>query len=96
MKIQPLKDKILVRPIKAEKQTESGIVIPDTIEGERPQEGEVLAVGPGRVTPEGKTIPLELKVGDRVLFTKYAPTEIKHDGEELFILSEGDVLAIIK
>ena len=96
MKIQPLKDKILVRPIKAEKQTESGIVIPDTIEGERPQEGEVLAVGSGKVTPEGKTIPPEVKVGDKVLFTKYSPTEVKHEGEELFILSESDILAIIK
>jgi len=96
MKIQPLKDKILVRPIKAEKQTDSGILIPETVETEKPQEGEVLAVGTGRITPEGKTIPPEIRVGDRILFTKYSPNEIKHEGEELYILSEGDILAIIK
>jgi len=96
MKIQPLKDKILVRPIKSEKQTDAGIIIPETVEGEKPQEGEVLAVGSGKTTTEGKTIPLDVKVGDRVLFAKYAPTEIKVEGEELYILSESDVLAIIK
>ncbi len=95
-KIQPLKDKILIRPKKEEKTTASGIVIPETVEGEKPQEGEVIAVGTGRTINDGKIIPLEVKVGDKVLFSKYALQEIKIDGEELNILSESDVLAIIK
>ena len=96
MNLVPLKDKIVVRPITEAVESKSGIFIPETISGERPHKGEVLAVGTGKITSEGKVIPMEIKVGDKVLFTKYSPTEIKHEGEELFILSESDVLAIIK
>ena len=96
MNLIPLKDKIVVRPMKEELKSESGIFIPETISGERPSKGEVIAVGSGKITNDGKTIPMEVKVGDTILFTKYSPTEVKHDGEELFILSESDVLAIIK
>ncbi len=96
MKIQPLRDKILVRPEKEEQETKSGIFIPDTANKERPQRGEILAVGPGRLDDDGKTIKMAVKVGDLILFSKYTPTEIKVDGEELLILSEGDVLGILK
>ena len=95
MNIQPLRDKILVKPIKKEKATDSGIVIPETVSKEKPEEGKVIAVGPGKITPEGNMIPTEVKVGDKVLFAKYSPHEIERDGEELFILSESDILAII-
>ena len=96
MKIQPLRDKILVRPEKEEQETKSGIFIPDTANKERPQKGEVLAVGAGKLDDNGKIIKMGVKVGDLILFSKYTPTEIKVDGEELFILAEGDVLGIIK
>jgi len=95
MNIQPIRDKILVRPIKEEKISSIGLVIPDTVKGDKPEKGEVIAAGPGKLNPEGKLIPNEIKVGDKILFTKYSPNEIKVDDEELFILSESDVLAII-
>ncbi|MBI2448342.1 co-chaperone GroES [Candidatus Microgenomates bacterium] len=96
MQIQPLRDKILVRPLDEEKETKSGIIIPDTAGTERPQKGEVLAVGPGKKDDNGRFHATEIKPGDYILFAKYSPTEIKIDGEELFILGEGDVLGIIK
>ena len=95
-KVEPLADRLLVRPISKEETTKSGIILPDTSTKERPQEGEVLATGPGKKNEDGKVIPMTIKIGDRVLFSKYSPTEIKIDEEELYILSEGDVLAIIK
>jgi chaperonin GroES len=91
-KIQPLADRVLVRPIEKEEKTKSGIYLPDTAK-EKPQEGEVLAVGPGRMTEDGKRIPLDLKVGDRVIYAKYGGTEIKVDNEDLMILRESDILA---
>uniref|UniRef100_A0A7C4M130 Co-chaperonin GroES n=1 Tax=candidate division CPR3 bacterium TaxID=2268181 RepID=A0A7C4M130_UNCC3 len=96
MKILPTQDKILVKPIKEDKPQVGGIIIPETVSGERPQKGEILAVGPGRKNPDGKIIPINLKVGDKIIFSKYSPTEIKENDEELFILSESDVLAIIE
>ena len=94
--IQPLGDRILVRALALEETTKAGIILPDTSSKERPQEGEVLAVGTGKKNDDGKVLPMTIKVGDRVLFSKYGPTEIKIDREELLILSESDVLAIIK
>ena len=91
-KLQPLADRVLVKPIQQEEKTKSGIYLPDTAK-EKPQEGEVLAVGPGKIADDGKRIPLDLKVGDRVLYAKYGGTEIKVDGEDLMILRESDVLA---
>jgi chaperonin GroES len=91
-KLQPLADRVLVKPIEKEEKTKSGIYLPDTAK-EKPQEGEVLAVGPGKVTDDGKRIPMELKVGDRVIYAKYGGTEIKIDDEELMILRESDILA---
>ncbi len=91
-KLQPLADRVLVKPTEKEEKTKSGIYIPDTAK-EKPQEGKVLAVGPGKMSDEGKLIPLDLKVGDVVIYSKYGGTEIKVDDEELIILRESDILA---
>ncbi|NMH99117.1 co-chaperone GroES [Pseudonocardia acidicola] len=92
--IQPLEDKIVVQANEAETTTASGIVIPDTAK-EKPQEGKVLAVGPGRYTEQGARIPLDVKVGDVVIYSKYGGTEVKYNGEEYLILSARDVLAVV-
>jgi chaperonin GroES len=89
--IRPLSDRVVVKPLPAEEVTKSGLVIPDTAK-ERPQQGEVIAVGPGRITDDGKKIPMEVKVGDKVLYGKYAGTEISIDGEEFLIMRESDRL----
>jgi chaperonin GroES len=94
--IKPLEDRIVVRPLDAEQTTASGLVIPDTAK-EKPQEGEVLAVGPGRFDDEGeKRIPLDVKVGDTVLYSKYGGTEVKYNNEDYLILSARDVLAVVE
>ena len=94
--IKPLEDRIVVKPLDAEQTTASGLVIPDTAK-EKPQEGEVLAVGPGRFDDEGeKRIPLDVKVGDTVLYSKYGGTEVKYRGEEYLILNARDVLAVLE
>ncbi len=92
VKLQPLADRLVVKPIEREEVTKGGIVLPDTAK-EKPQEGEVLAVGPGRLSEDGKRIAMDIKVGDIVLYAKYGGTEIKIDGEEMMILRESDVLA---
>ena len=92
--IKPLEDRIVVKPLDAEQTTASGLVIPDTAK-EKPQEGQVLAVGPGRFE-EGQRLPLDVKVGDTVLYSKYGGTEVKYAGEEFLILSARDVLAVIE
>jgi len=92
VKLQPLADRLVVKPIEREEVTKGGIVLPDTVK-EKPQEGEVLAVGPGRLSDDGKRIAMEVKVGDRVIYAKYGGTEIKIEDEELVILRESDILA---
>ena len=92
--IKPLEDRIVVRPIDAEQTTASGLVIPDTAK-EKPQEGEVLAVGPGRIDDHGNRVPIDVNVGDKVIFSKYGGTEVKYTDEDLLILSARDVLAIV-
>ena len=92
IKLQPMADRLVIRPIEREEVTKGGIVLPDTVK-ERPQEGEVLAVGPGRLTEDGKRIAMEVKVGDIVIYAKYGGTEIKIEDEELIILRESDILA---
>ena len=93
--IKPLEDRIVVQPIDAEQTTASGLVIPDTAK-EKPQEGEVVAVGPGRFNEDGDgRIPLDISVGDKVIYSKYGGTEIKYAGEEFLILSARDVLAVL-
>jgi len=94
MNIKPLGDRVVLKALAQEEKTKSGIVLPDTAK-EKPQQGEVLAVGTGKVLENGQKAPMEVKVGDKVIFSKYAGTEIKVDGEEVLILSERDILAII-
>jgi chaperonin GroES len=93
--IKPLEDRIVVEVLEAEQTTASGIVIPDTAK-EKPQEGRVLAVGPGRFDDNGNRVPLDVKVGDVVLFSKYGGTEVKYGGDEYLVLSARDVLAIVE
>jgi chaperonin GroES len=93
--IKPLEDRIIVRTLEAEQTTASGLVIPDTAK-EKPQEGEVLAVGPGRIDDNGKRIPLDINVGDIVIYSKYGGTEVKYSGEDYLILSARDVLAVVE
>jgi chaperonin GroES len=95
MKIRPLNDRVLVLRIDEEEKTSGGIIIPDTAR-EKPQEGKIVAVGPGKLDENGKRIPLEVKTGDRVLFGKYAGTEIKIDGVENVIMREDDILGIME
>jgi len=92
IKLKPMADRVVVKPIEKEEVTKGGIVLPDTAK-EKPQEGEVMAVGPGRLSEDGKRIALDVKVGDRVIYAKYGGTEIKIDDEELVILRESDILA---
>ena len=92
--IKPLEDRLVIRAIEAEQTTASGLVIPDTAK-EKPQEGEVIAVGPGRVDDNGNRVPLDVSVGDKVIFSKYGGTEVKYGGEDLLILSARDVLAVV-
>ncbi len=93
--IKPLEDRILVKPLDAEQTTASGLVIPDTAK-EKPQEGEVIAVGPGRWNEDGdERIPLDIAVGDKVIYSKYGGTEVKYSGQEFLLLSGRDVLAIV-
>ena len=93
--IKPLEDRIVVRPLEAEQVTASGLVIPDTAK-ERPQEAEVIAVGPGRIAENGTRIPVDVNVGDKVIFSKYGGTELKYNGQEYLVLSARDVLAIVE
>jgi chaperonin GroES len=95
MNLQPLEDRLVVRPAEAEEQTASGLIIPDTAK-EKPQQGEVLAVGPGRRSDTGEVIPVDVSVGDKVVYSKYGGTEITVEGEDLLILQARDVLAIAK
>lgn len=92
--IKPLYDRVVVKVLEEEEKTAGGIVLPDTAK-EKPQKGEVLAVGPGAVREDGTRVPPEVKTGDKVLFAKYAGTEVKVDGEELLILRESDILAVV-
>ena len=94
MKFRPLHDRVVVKRIDAEEKTAGGIIIPDTAK-EKPQEGEVIAVGPGARDESGKLVPLDLKAGDRVLFGKWSGTEIKVDGEDLLIMKESDIMGVL-
>ena len=96
MNIKPLSDHVLIEPIKEEEKTKAGILLPDTAEKEKPEQGLVVAVGPGKKDKTGKFIPLDVKAGDKVLFTKYGPTEIKVEDKEYLIAREEDILAIIE
>ena len=94
-KLRPLGDRLVVKPSAREEMTKSGIVLPDTVK-ERPQEGTILAVGPGKVLDDGKREPMDVKAGDKVLYAKYAGTEFKIEGDDLLIVSQKDILAIVE
>lgn len=94
VEIKPLEDRIVIKLVEAEQTTASGLVIPDSAK-EKPQEGEVVAVGPGRIADNGTRIPVDINVGDIVIYSKYGGTEVKHGGEEYLVLSARDVLAVI-
>lgn len=96
MKLQPVSDYIIVEPQKTEVKTKSGIVLPDTVEKEKPQQGKVVAAGPGRMLESGMRAMMQVKAGDIVLFAKYSPTEMKVEGKEYLVIKEDDVMAIIK
>ena len=95
MEFRPLHDRVVVRRIESDEKTKGGIIIPDTAK-EKPQEGEVIAVGPGTRDESGKLVPLDLKAGDRVLFGKWSGTEVKVDGEDLLIMKESDIMGVIE
>lgn len=95
MNLKPLGDRVVVKPLEEEERTKGGIVLPDVAK-EKPQHGEVLAVGPGALTEDGRRLPMDVKVGDRVLFAKYAGTEVKIGEEEYLILRQSDILAIVE
>jgi chaperonin GroES len=95
MKFRPLHDRVVVRRVPAETRTAGGIIIPDTVQ-EKPQEGEIIAVGPGARDEQGKIVALDVKVGDRVLFGKWSGTEVKIDGEELLIMKESDIMGVVE
>jgi len=96
MNIQPISDHILIEPNEEEEITESGILLPETVNKERPEQGKIIAVGPGKKNAKGELVPMEIKVGQTVLFSKYGPNEIKIDGKEYLIAKEENILAIIK
>ncbi|MEW6489468.1 MAG: co-chaperone GroES [Thermodesulfobacteriota bacterium] len=95
MKIRPLQDRVIVKRLEEEQKTAGGIIIPDTAK-EKPQKGEIVAAGPGKRNEDGKVQPLDIKAGDKVLFSKYAGTEIKVEGEELLIMREDDIMGVIE
>lgn len=95
MQVKPLNDRVLVKPLTVEQATKTGIIIPETVEKEKPEKGEVVATGPGKLLDNGQRAPMTVKAGDKVVFKKYSPDEIKVDGAELLILEESDILAVL-
>lgn len=95
MNLRPLGDRLVVKPLSEEEVTKGGIILPDTVEKERPEQGEVVAAGTGRIMENGNLAPMTVKVGDKVVFKKYSPDEVKVDGEEYLIISESDILAVV-
>ena len=96
MNIKPLNDHVIVKPIAEEEATKAGIILPDTVDREKPEKGEVLALGQGKLLENGQRAPMSVKVGDKVMFKKYGPDEIKVDGEEFLVIKEEDIIAIIQ
>ena len=96
MKLIPLNDRVIVKPLAVEEVTKSGIILPDTVDKERPEQGEVINIGPGRLLDNGERSVMSVKIGDQILFKKYSPDEAKIDGEEYLVISENDILAIIE
>ncbi len=95
MNLKPLHDHVIVKPINEDEVTKSGIVLPDTVDKEKPEKGEVIAVGPGKLTEKGERAPMSVSVGQKVMFKKYSPDEIKVDGEEYLVISDSDIIATL-
>ena len=96
MRLKPLGNKVILESVSAEEKTKSGIIIPDTVDKEKPEQGKVLAVGPGKILESGQRNQIDVKTGDTVLFSKYSPTEIKLDGKDYLVISDEDIMAIIE
>ncbi len=96
MNVRPLGDRVVVKPLTKEEVTQSGIIIPDTVDKERPEQGEVVAVGPGRLMDSGSRAPMDVKLGDKVVFKKYAPDEVELGDETLLVISESDIMAVLE
>ena len=96
MKLKPLNDHVIIKPVSEDEVTKAGIVLPDTVDKEKPEKGEVIAIGPGKLLDNGQRVPMSVKVGDKVMFKKYSPDEIKIDKEEYLIISESDILGILE
>jgi chaperonin GroES len=96
MKVRPLSDRVLVKPMAKDEITKSGIVIPDTVEKERPERGEIIAAGPGKINKDGSIQAMSVKIGDKIMFKKYGPDEVKIDGQDLLILEESDIIAVLE
>ena len=96
MNLKPLGDNVVIKPITKEEKTKSGIILPDTVDKEKPEQGEVIAIGPGKLLDNGTRSVMEVKVGDKILFKKYSPDEIKVAGEEVLVLSQSDIIAILE
>lgn len=96
MKIRPLNDHVVVKPLKQEEVTKSGLVLPDTAREEKPEQGEVIAVGPGKLLENGQRAPMSVKSGEKVLFTKYAPDEVEIDGEDYLVIAEEKILGVVE
>lgn len=95
MKLKPLGDRLIVEPVNSDEVTKSGIILPDTVDKEKPEKGKVLAIGPGKLLENGTRLPLEVKVGDVVIFKKYSPDEVKVDDKDYLVLSESDIMAVV-
>src|SRR3989344_3840249 len=96
MKLRPLGDHVIVKPLKEDEITKSGIVLPDTVDKEKPEKGEVIAIGPGKILDNGQRAAMSVKVGDKVVFKKYSPDEIKVEDEEVLVLNESDIIAVLE
>lgn len=96
MNLRPLNDRLILKAASKEEKTASGLILPGTNEKERPEQGEVIAVGPGRLKDDGTRVTMSVKIGDKVVFKKYAPDEVKLDGQEYLVLSESDIMAVIE
>ncbi|MCI0479363.1 co-chaperone GroES [Candidatus Uhrbacteria bacterium] len=96
MQLRPLGDRVIVKPAAKEEMTKAGIILPDTVDKERPEQGEIIAIGPGRLLDNGTRAPMSLKVGDKVVFKKYSPDEVKVEDQEYLVIAESDVMAVIE
>lgn len=96
MQLRPLNDRVIVKAVAKEEMTKTGIILPDTADKERPEQGEVIAVGPGRMLDSGSRAPMSVKVGDKIVFKKYSPDEVKIDNVEYLVVSESDIMAVIE